>query len=283
MIGALMLQEVETQAGLPLEATAPGAPSTTRLESALEQLDERLGATARALAAAQKRLKDAVEASRHGNLRDLPGALESLVESSGTLAQTAVNARRSWAFDSHRHLEAGDYVAELLAHAGTDGLAGARDVDGQLYSFPVIVKVDARDLSLKIGKKIHRHLRPSAVVGRLRRMRSQPARDNTRQLVTAFEKAYLAVTGGEDGVAVSLRRIYDLLVLRPGQGREYTELDFMLDVYKVDRAGRQVTPAGRELSLPASTGTKGGKGIRFVGETGEERLYSSIRFDSQVT
>jgi hypothetical protein len=57
----------------------------------------------------------------------------------------------------------------------------------------------------------------------------------------------------------------------------------MLDVYKLDRAGQQVTPAGREMSLPASTGTKGGKGIRFVAETGEERLYLSIRFDSQVT
>jgi len=278
-----MLQEVETQAGLPIDTVAPGEPSTTSLESALVQLDERLGATARALAAAHKRLKQAVEASRQGNVRELPGALESLVESSATLAQTAVNAHGSWAFDSRGHLEAGDYVAELLAQAGTDGLAGAREVDGQLYSFPVIVKVDARDLSLMIGKKVHRHLRPSSVVGLLRRMRSQPARDNTRQLVTAFEKAYLAVTGGEDGVAVPLRRVYDLLVLRPGQGREYTELDFMLDVYKLDRGGQQLTPAGREMSLPASTGTKGGKGIRFVAETGEERLYSSIRFDSQVT
>jgi hypothetical protein len=277
---ALMAQEVEAQAGLPLDATASDAPPTTSLESALVQLDERLGAAGRALAAGHRRLRQAVEASRQGNLRDLPGALESLVESSGTFAQTAVNAQRSWAFDSGRHLETGGYVAELLAQAGAAGLAGVREVDGQVYSFPVVVKVDPRDLSLKIGKRIHRHVRPSVVAGLLRRLHTQPAKDNARQLVSAFEKAYLLVTGGEDGVAVPLRRIYDLLVLRPGQGREYTEVDFMLDVYRLNRLGTQVTPAGREMSLPASTGTKGGRGIRFVTETGEERLYSSIRFDS---
>lgn len=117
------------------------------------------------------------------------------------------------------------------------------------------------------------------MVALLRRLRTQPARDNLRPLLVAFERAYLAATGGHDGVAIPLRRVYDLLVLRPGQGREYTELDFLLDVYRLDRAGVQVTPAGRELSLPASTGTRGGKGTRFVTETGEERHYSSIRFD----
>ena len=114
----------------------------------------------------------------------------------------------------------------------------------------------------------------------LRRLRSQPARDNLRPLLTAFEKAYLAASGGEDGIAIPLKRVYELLVLRPGQGREYTEVDFLLDVYRLDRAGAQVTPAGRELTLPASTGTRAGKGLRFVTETGEERWYSSIRFDA---
>ena len=125
-----------------------------------------------------------------------------------------------------------------------------------------------------------RGLRPSAVVALLRRLRSQPARDNLRPLLTAFEKAYLAASGGEDGIAIPLKRVYELLVLRPGQGREYTEVDFLLDVYRLDRAGAQVTPAGRELTLPASTGTRAGKGLRFVTETGEERWYSSIRFDA---
>lgn len=272
-----MVQEItEAQAGLPLNGAQPRAAG---VEAALAQLEGRLAAGQKALANAQRHLKQATEASRQGNLRDLPRLLDAAGAAAGTFAEAARDARLAWAFDGQRHLEDGGYMAELMASAEAGGLDGVREVDGQLYSFPVVVKVDARDLSLRVGRRTQRGIRPSAVVALLRRLRTQPARDNLRPLLVAFERAYLAATGGHDGVAIPLRRVYDLLVLRPGQGREYTELDFLLDVYRLDRAGVQVTPAGRELSLPASTGTRGGKGTRFVTETGEERHYSSIRFD----
>jgi hypothetical protein len=277
-----MVQEmIELQAAA--SADGPPSPSGASLETAFAQLDGRLAATQKALTAAQRQLKQAAEASRQGNLRDLPRLLEAAEESAGAFARAAQDASRSWTFDGQRHLDEGAYTNELMESATAGGLDGIREVDGQLYSFPVVVKVDARDLSLKVGRKTQRGLRPSAVVELLRRLRSQPSKDNLRPLLAAFERAYLAATGGHDGIAVPLRRVYELLVLRPGQGREYTEVDFLLDVYRLDRAGVQVTPAGRELSLPASTGTRGGKGTRFVTETGEERHYSSIRFDAEGT
>jgi hypothetical protein len=268
-------EAMESQSELPIDSPAAAAS----LEATLAGLDDRLATTARALAAAQKQLKQAVEASRQGNLREVPRALDGVVAASATLAQTALDAQRSWSFDGQHHLENG-YVAELLARADADGLTGAREVDGQLYSYPVIVKVDARDQSLKVGKKLQRGVRPSVVIALLGRLRGQPAKDNVRQLLVAFEKAYLVATSDQVGVAIPLRRVYDLLVLRPGQAREYTEVDFLFDVYRLDRSPDKVTPSGRELSLPASTGTRGGKGSRFVTESGEARQYSSIRFDS---
>src|SRR5262249_8680946 len=135
---------------------------------------------------------------RHGKLRDLPRALDVLVESSRTLSQTADNARREWAFDAGQYMVGGRYLAELLEQVGAAGLKGASEVDGQLYSFPVIVKVNAGDLSLKVGKKINRSLRPSVVVSLLKKLRTQPARDNVRQLLHAFEAAYLRVTNDRD-------------------------------------------------------------------------------------
>ena len=277
-----MVQEmIELRAQPPADELP--APSAQSLEAALDELDGRLAATQKALAAAQRQLKQVADASRQGNLRDLPRLLDGAVEAAGALARSTLDARQSWAFDGQRHLEDGAYVAELVSSAGASGLDGVREVDGQLYSFPVVIKMDARDLSLKVGKRIQRAVRPSAVVALLKRLRSQPSKDNLRPLLTAFERAYLAATGGEDGIAVPLRRVYDLLVLRPGQAREYTEVDFLVDVYRLDRAGVQVTPSGRELSLPASTGTRGGRGTRFVTETGEERQYSSIRFDPVET
>lgn len=274
----MLPEATAAQAEIPLDGSSPPEHS---MEAALKQLDDRLATTGRALAAVQKQLRQASDAARHGKLRDLPGALDVLVESSRMLSQTAVNARREWAFDAGQYMVGGRYLVELLEQVAAAGLKGAREVDGQLYSFPVIVKVNAGDLSLKVGKKINRSLRPSVVVSLLKKLRTQPARDNVRQLLHAFEAAYLRLTNDRDGYAIPLRKVYGLLVLRPGQTREYTELDFLLDVYKLDRAGIQVTQAGRELSLPASTGTRGGGGLRFVTETGEERLYNSVRFDSR--
>ncbi|HSR21973.1 MAG TPA: hypothetical protein VLW53_00370 [Candidatus Eisenbacteria bacterium] len=277
-----MVQEmIDLRAETP--ADEPPSPSGPALETALEQLDGSLAAAQKALMAAQRQLKQAADASRQGNLRDLPRLLDGAVETAEVLARSVLGARQSWAFDGQRHLESGAYVAELMGSAEAAGLDGVREVDGQVYSFPVVIKVDARDLSVKVGRRTQRGVRPTAVAALLKRLRSQPSKDNLRPLLVALEKAYLAATGGHDGVAVPLRRIYDLLVLRPGQGREYTEVDFLLDVYRLDRAGVQVTPSGRELSLPASTGTRGGKGTRFVTETGEERQYSSIRFDAEGT
>lgn len=251
------------------------------LEGALERLDERLAETSKALAAAQREVKRAVEAARVGNLRDLPRALDSAAEASAALTESVRTAERSWGFDGEQHLDQG-WTAELLDRAEAGGLSGVKEVDGQVYSFPVIVKVNARDLSLKVGGRTQRGLRPSVVVGMLERLRAKPAKDNPNRLATAFEKAYLTLTGGTDGTAIQLRRIYDLLVLRPGQSRDYSELDFIMDVYRLDRSGLHVTSTGRELSFPASTGTRGGKNVfRFVTESGRERLYSSIRFDSE--
>jgi hypothetical protein len=277
-----MAQELlETRDGLPFDAPGPiDEPAHDGLETALSGLDERLATATTALATAQKHLKQAVEAARLGNLRDLPRALEQAAESSATLSQTALDARRAWTFDGQRHLESGRYVAELLARAEASGLSGVREVDGQVNSFPVVVKVSARDLSLKVGRRAHRGVRPSVVVGLLQKMRSQPVKGNLNKLLVQFEKAYLHITRNQDGVAVPLKQIYDVFVLGPGEIREYSELDFLLDVYKLDRAAPQVTAAGRELSFPASTGAKAGRGIPFTTETGEERIYSSVRFDS---
>jgi hypothetical protein len=277
-----MAQEVlQIDDGLPAATPADETPEQAGLEAALADLDARLALAARTLGAAQKQLKQAVEASRQGKVRDLPRTLAGVVESSDAFAQAALNAQRSWAFDVQGHLESGRYVAELLSQAEAAGLAGASEVDGALQSFPVIVKVDARDPSLKIGRKLDRAMRPSVIVERLRQMRGQPAREAVvRQLLASFERAYLIVSRGGEGIAVPLKSIYDALVLRPGQSREYTLNDFLLDVYWLDRSGPHVTQVGRELSFPAATGAKAGRGLQFVTETGEVRTYASIRFDA---
>src|SRR5436189_5055530 len=85
-----MVQEtIELQAGLPVDDAPPSGAS---LETALAHLDARLVAAQKALAAAQRQLKQVAEASRQGNLRDLPRLLEGGDRRRGA-ALFQVNAR----------------------------------------------------------------------------------------------------------------------------------------------------------------------------------------------
>jgi hypothetical protein len=51
-----------------------------------------------------------------------------------------------------------------------------------------------------------------------------------------------------------------------------------MDLYRLDLSGPRVTRANNRFDLPASTSTRGGRGIRFATRDGEEKLYSTIRF-----
>ncbi|HZU19539.1 MAG TPA: hypothetical protein VFD01_23450 [Candidatus Dormibacteraeota bacterium] len=250
------------------------------LEEALERLDGELKEVSLAVEQLRRALAAAHEASQQGRLRDLPGALRALAEAAERAHRRAELAPPSWTFPAREYLEAGDYLEEVRRLATEKGLEGVREIDGQLYSYPLVVRLRSGELSLMVGRRRERALRPGHVVRQLQRARERPHRNaNLESLLQTFERAYLTLTGNQESVAVPLKRLYDLLVLRPGSNREYTELDFYLDVYRLDRTGPHVTRAGRELSFPASTSARSGRAFRLPTETGEERLYASIRFD----
>ena len=100
-----------------------------------------------------------------------------------------------------------------------------------------------------------------------------------QKLVDAIERIYLLRTQDKLGIPVPIQAIYELLTPLPGQRDEYTEIDFVADLYALQRAGTLKSSDDRRLSFPASTSTKFKKAIRIATEDGEERLYSSIRFD----
>ena len=79
---------------------------------------------------------------------------------------------------------------------------------------------------------------------------------------------------------MSLREIHAALTLLPGSARDYTLDDFVMDLYQLDLAGPHVTRSKHRFDLPASTSTRGGRGIRFATREGEEKLYSTIRFQT---
>jgi hypothetical protein len=260
----------------PAEADASGE----RLEPALSALDAQLAQAARSLKAATQALKKAQDAARTGNLRDLKRLLESARDSAAGYLHDMQRAQTSWAFSGEDYLVSDQYLDELLATAAEQGVGGARVLDGRLYSYPNIVRVEARDLAVRIGKKKDARVRPSHVAEILKIAQRKPHQGNLEPILHAIEQAYLHLTKGELGRSMSLREIHAALTLLPGSAREYSLDDFVMDVYRLDLSGPHVTRAKHRVDLPASTSTRGGRGIRFATREGEEKLYSTIRFQT---
>ena len=132
----------------------------------------------------------------------------------------------------------------------------------------------------RIGKKLFRTLRPSALIAHLAAARKRkPSSARLTRLIDAIERSYLDVAGGRPNIAVKIAEVYDRLTPLPEQKTEYTQTDFIADCYALERANILETSNRRILSFPASTSARSGNAIRITTEEGEERLYSSLRFD----
>ncbi|HUY98247.1 MAG TPA: hypothetical protein VMW47_11630 [Verrucomicrobiae bacterium] len=250
------------------------------LESGLGRLEMRLAEAERSLKTAAQELRRAREACRVGNLRDLPKTLAAAASAAQTHAACAGDMAGSWSLGASDHLASGRYLAEVADAAAGAGVKGVREVDGKLYSFPYIVRVEPRELTVRIGKRRHRGLRPSHLAQLLKAAQSKPAKDNLGSVLHAVERAYLALVQRELGKAIPLVEIHALLTLMPGAGRDYTLDDLVMDMYRLDLDGPHLTRSGLRMDLPASTSARGGKGIRFVTRDGEEKLYSTVRFQA---
>src|SRR6266850_344504 len=82
---------------------------------------------------------------------DLPKALAEVESAAAAAAESA--HQLSWEFDARRWLGGGGYAKEVIALADASGLKGVREVNGELLSFPLIVRLDAADHSVVLGKK----------------------------------------------------------------------------------------------------------------------------------
>jgi hypothetical protein len=261
-----------------MQPPAEADPIGERLEPALQALDAQLAEAAKVLKSGTQALKKAHDAARTGNLRDLKRLVAAAVDSAEAYRREIQRAETSWEFSAEDYLASDEYLDELRATAAELGVGGVRVLDGRLYSYPHIVRVEARDLALRIGKKKDARVRPSHVATMLRAAQAKPQQGNLAPVLHAIEQAYLHLTKGELGHPVLLRQIHEVLTLLPGSAKEYSLEDLVMDLYRLDLSGPHVTRANNRFDLPASTSTRGGRGIRFATRDGEEKLYSTIRF-----
>ena len=196
--------------------------------------------------------------------------------------QEVANARGSWPFAEEAEVAylREEYEAELLAAAHAAGLQMDQR-DGRLLAFPSVVRILASDRSIKVDQKRVAALRPSRVIADLKANQAKKPKMATDRFLESLFRAYRLVAGASSvGTVVPLAAVYDALTLLPSTAADYGHSEFARDLFMLDRGGVTQTKAGASVSLPASTGTKGGKGtFSVIAPDGQLVTYFGLRFE----
>jgi hypothetical protein len=256
----------------------PKESRSARFEEFFAGAQRDLGAAAKAAAKLKKQLDDAAKAAATGDVRQLEKALEAVRALSGEIAASFATIDAGAVTSELRAaLEDGRFAAEV-ERAAEGNLRGVRVSQGYVLSFPVVATFAPADLSVTVGKKKLKTLRPSAVVAALAKARESVPKANPK-LLDIVEKAYRRVTGGEYRIAARIDLVHAELTPLPGQAAAYPVMEFVGDLYLLERSKQLRAASGKVLNFAASTSAKGDKAFRIATEDGQERIYSSIRFD----
>lgn len=228
---------------------------------------------------AVQKLTKAVEM---GNLRDLE-KLRQAALSAGEAAGRQAASCPPLEFDTAQYLSpSGGYLAELTEAARQEGVT-LYERDGVLFCYPVLVRLEPEVRAVRIDKKLEFNLHPKVLAQRLKKEQGNEPKTKPEQFLETLFQAYRIVRDSEydkAAVAVPLKRVYDILTLRPGSARDYTLLDFTREIYFLDRSGVTQTRKGARLTLTASTASRERQGslLKFVTRDGHEKLYAGIKF-----
>jgi hypothetical protein len=190
-----------------------------------------------------------------------------------------------WSFDASSYLADGRFLDDLKAAAAKEGLS-LFEKDGRIYCFPLLLRVDPKEISVKVGKKVERRIRPSELARLLATAQKRPQRFREQQFLELLYRAWRRLNGVDrresgTGPVVALADIHETLTLLPGA--DYPSEEFARDLLLLDRRPDLRTRDGCRFEFPASTLSKGGmKRVVVYDEQGKERAYIGVRFVKEV-
>ena len=258
-------------------------------ERAFSDTERAADSTLKSAAELVKLARQLQRAARDGNVTAIKRTRDKVDAQLSDLRQAAANTIRSWPFkdeEEEQYLK-DSYTAELRGVASERGLE-IYERDGRLISHPSIVRVLPGDRAVRIDRKKVSTIRPSYLVDLLIGNQKKPGRFPAGRFLEALHQVYSELVKkdsagrlieGVHGQVVQLSRIYKLFTSLPGSNRDYTPTDFARDLYQLETSGVTKTKSGATAAFPASTGTRGTRGLfTFVGPDGQNVQYYGIRF-----
>ncbi|MGH7190828.1 MAG: hypothetical protein ACREF0_16790 [Acetobacteraceae bacterium] len=254
------------------------------LQENLLALDARLERVQRLAKAVVLAVGRARSTAKAGELADIPKVLAAIGQRLAEVGAQAEDLPAQWNFEAVSYLSDGRFLQDLKEAAGKSDLR-IFERDGQIYCFPLLLRIEPGELGVKIGRKMERRINPDGLVQLLARAQKAPQRFREDQFLGLLYRAWRRLAGGGwsgtgSGPVMALSDIYETLTLFPGT--EYLAEEFARDLLLLDRKPELRTRDGCRFELPASTLGKG-KTRRIVAydEGGSEHVYIGLRFHKE--
>lgn len=261
----------------------------TGFEQAFGDAERAAEAARKSAANVVSQAKRLVKAAQGGEVAGIKRGQEKLEEALSVLRQDVANAGSIWPFteEEETRLFGEGYAAELQGAAAEKGL-DIYERDGNLISYPSILRLLPTECAVRVDRKKIPTVRPSYLADLLLKNRRKSRGFPPRRFLEALYLVYTDIVNGPSsslaqggsGRVVTLTRIYKLMTALPGASRDYDRSDFARDLYSLDSEGPRRTRSGASVSFPASTGTKRRSSnlFSFVDPGGRTVDYYGIRF-----
>src|SRR5271165_7428560 len=252
----------------------------SEFEDELLSLDARLEKAQKAAEGLVSGLKRVRRAAGAGNVSEIVKGLDGLDARLAEAQSAASDLSGAWRFDSSAYMADGRFLADLKSAAAEQKL-DMFERNGRIYCFPLLLRIDANQSAVRIGRKIERKIRPSELVRLLARAQKRPQRFREQAFLELVWRAYRRLVGREwngtdPGRVVALIDLHDTLTLLPGS--DYPQEEFARDLLLLERHPDLRTRSGERFEFPHGTTTKGIKPLIVYDEKGAERVYYGIRF-----
>ncbi len=255
-------------------------------EQAFSGVERAAASTAKSAADLGKLARALEKAAKEGNIAAIKREQGRLDAALNALRQETANAIEAWPYEESE--EEGYlrdcYADELRSVAEEEGLR-VFEQDGRLISSPSVLQVLPGPRAVRIDRKQVSAIRPSHLAGILIKNQKTPPRFQSARFLESLYNTYKLVietpstplSENRQEVVAPLEKIYQAFTSLPGG--DYGRMDFARDLYQLDSNGPQQTRAGMRVSFPASTGTRGTRGVfSFVDPEGRVISYYGIRF-----
>jgi len=199
-----------------------------RTQSAIREIES--------LMAAARRLRTEI---RVGKVSEIGKMLPQVQRRAEEVASTARDLARSWTFDASDYLANGGYLQELTEAAKAAKLE-LFERDGRIYCFPLLLRIEAKNSAIRVGRKLERRIRPRELVRILETAQKRPQRFKESQFLDFLYKIYQRLVAPDWrrskrdlGPAILLTDLYETATLLPGS--DYPMDEFARDLLLLAR------------------------------------------------